>query len=92
MFCQLYLCHDWQTGWLIFGINSVYSKNHLQFVAFGPPCLLKSADRLVKSTVLNRLQLDVWDLWVFGIAYLNIALFEMALTQFCLHVLHMWKD
>jgi hypothetical protein len=29
------------------------------------------------------------DGWVFGIAYLNIALFEMALTQFCLHVLNM---
>jgi hypothetical protein len=29
---------------------------------------------------------------VFGIAYLNIALFNMALRQFCLHVLHMWKD
>jgi hypothetical protein len=29
---------------------------------------------------------------VFGIAYLNIALFDMALRQFCLHVLHMWKD
>jgi hypothetical protein len=24
----------------------------------------------------------------FGIAYLNIALFEMALTEFCLHVMH----
>jgi hypothetical protein len=41
------------------------------------------------STALNRLQFDVL---VFGIAYLNIALFEMALTQFVLHVLHMWKD
>ncbi len=38
---------------------------------------------------LNCLQFDVW---VFGIAYLNIALFDMALRQFCLHVLHMWKD
>jgi hypothetical protein len=43
----------------------------------------------VDSTELNCLQFDVW---VFGIAYLNIALLEMALTQFCLHVLHMWKD
>jgi hypothetical protein len=41
------------------------------------------------STTLNRLQFDVW---VFGIAFLKIALFEMALTQFGLHVLHMWKD
>jgi hypothetical protein len=49
----------------------------------------KSADRLVKSTALKRLLFDVW---VFGIAYLNIALFEMALTQFCLHVLHTWKE
>jgi hypothetical protein len=31
------------------------------------------------STALNSLQFDVW---VFGIAYLNIALFEMALRQF----------
>jgi hypothetical protein len=30
--------------------------------------------------------------WVSVIACLNIALFEMALTQFCLHVLHMWED
>jgi hypothetical protein len=52
-------------------------------------CLLKSADRLVESTALNdRLQLNVW---VFGIAYLNIAFSQMALTQFCLHVLYMWK-
>jgi hypothetical protein len=49
------------------------------------PGLLKSTDRLVKSTALNSLQFDVW---VFGIAYLNIGLFEMALTQFSLHVLH----
>jgi hypothetical protein len=41
------------------------------------------------SRALNRLQFDVW---VFGIAFLNIALFDMALRQFCLHVLHMWKD
>ena len=42
------------------------------------------------SRELNRLQFDVW---VFGIAFLNIALFDMALRQFCLHVLHiMWKD
>jgi hypothetical protein len=41
------------------------------------------------SRTLNHLQFDAW---VFGIAYLNIALFEMALRQFCLHVLHMWKD
>jgi hypothetical protein len=32
------------------------------------------------------------DVWVFGIAYLKIVLFEMALTHFLLHVLHMWKD
>jgi hypothetical protein len=31
------------------------------------------------STALNRLQFDVL---IFGIAYLNIALFEMALRQF----------
>jgi hypothetical protein len=37
---------------------------------------------------LNSLQFYVL---VFGIAYLNIALFEKALRQFCLHVLHMWK-
>ena len=41
------------------------------------------------SRALNRLQFDVW---VFGIAYLNIALVDMALRQFFLHVLHMWKD
>jgi hypothetical protein len=41
------------------------------------------------SRELNSLQFDVW---VFGIAFLNIALFDMALRQFCLHVLHMWKD
>jgi hypothetical protein len=33
--------------------------------------------RLAISRALNSLQLD---LWVFGIAYLNISLFEMALT------------
>jgi hypothetical protein len=37
------------------------------------------------SRALNRLQFDVW---VFGIAFLNMALFDMALRQFCLHVLH----
>jgi hypothetical protein len=41
------------------------------------------------STTSNRLQFDVW---IFGIAFLNIALFEMALRRFCLHVQHMWKD
>jgi hypothetical protein len=41
------------------------------------------------STTLNRLQFDVWG---FGIAYLKIALFEMALIQFFLYVLYMWKD
>jgi len=40
------------------------------------------------SRALNRLQFDVW---VFGIAFLNIALFDMALRQFCLHVRHMWN-
>ncbi len=33
------------------------------------------------SRALNRLQCNVW---VFGIAYLNIALFDMALRQFCM--------
>ena len=41
------------------------------------------------STLLNRLQFDVW---VFGIAYLKIALFEMALIQKNLYMLYMWKD
>jgi hypothetical protein len=41
------------------------------------------------SRALNRLQFNVW---IFGIAFLNIALLDMALRQFCLHVLHMWKD
>jgi hypothetical protein len=41
------------------------------------------------SRALNRLQFNVW---IFGIAFLNMALFDMALRQFCLHVLHMWKD
>jgi hypothetical protein len=50
---------------------------------------LKFAYRLVKSTESNCLQFVIW---VFGIAYLNIALFEMALEHFCLHVLHMWED
>jgi hypothetical protein len=30
--------------------------------------------------------------WVFGIAYLKIALFEMALIQKILYMLYMWKD
>jgi hypothetical protein len=51
--------------------------------------LLLRSDLSGDSTTLNRLQFDVW---VFGIAYLKIALFETALTQLFLHVLHMWKD
>jgi hypothetical protein len=51
--------------------------------------LLLRSDLFGNSTTLNRLQFDVW---VFGIAYMKIALFEMALTQFFLHVLHIWKD
>jgi hypothetical protein len=51
--------------------------------------LLLRSDLSGDSTTFNRLQFDVW---VFGIAYPKIALFETALTQFFLHVLHMWKD